>query len=77
MAKGHYNVVAILPGRRNDYFDFWKNDVRKNSDGEDLHPAMLATVVGVDARSKTDAEEQVRKMHPDHSIDSAATKKLG
>jgi hypothetical protein len=77
MGKTHFTVVAILPGRRDDYFDFWTNDVKVNRHGEDLHPDMLAITIGVDAHSKIDAENQVRQRYPDHAIDSAATRRHG
>jgi hypothetical protein len=77
MAKVNFTVVAILPNRRGDYFDFWTRDVKENDRGEELHPGMLAITVSVDARNKLDAEAQVRKQYPNYSIDSAATRRHG
>lgn len=77
MAKADFDVVAILPGRRDDYFAFHTKNIKVNGRGEDLHAAMLSFTVNVEARSKLDAENQVRKQYPDHSIDSAATSRLG
>ena len=77
MSKAYYHVVAILPGRRGDYFDFWTKDVKVNAQGEELHPGMLAITTGVDARNKAEAELLVQRKFPDHSIDTAATKRLG
>jgi len=77
MGKAHFTVVAILPGRRDDYFGFWANDVKVNGSGEALHPGMLARTVGVAARNKIDAENQVCQRYPDHAIDSTATRRHG
>jgi len=77
MTKVDFTVIAILPGRRDDYFDFWTKEIKVNKRGEELHPGMLALSVSVVARSKSDAENQVRSQYPNHSIDSAATKRHG
>jgi hypothetical protein len=77
MVKRTYDVIAILPGRSKDYFDFWKRGRTVNKKGEMLHPALLAEPVMVDAKNKKDAESQVQKSHPKHSIDSAATVRIG
>ena len=77
MSKATYNVIAIHPGRRQDYMDFWKNGVKTNAKGEVLHPALLADSVTVDARNKEEAEALVRKSHPNYSIDSSATERIG
>jgi hypothetical protein len=77
MAKVDFNVVAILPGRREDYFDFWNKNIKINKSGEKLDSSMLAVTVHVEARNKIDAENQVRLKYPDHLIDSAATERLG
>lgn len=77
MSKASYSVVAILPGRYNNYMDFWTKEVKVNSRGEQLHSGMLAVIEVVSAANKSDAEQQVRKKYPKHTIDTAATKKLG
>ena len=77
MSKSSYSVVAVLPGRYNDYWDFWTKEVKVNSRGEELHPAMLAITEVVSAANKSDAEQEVREEYPDHTIDTAATQKLG
>jgi hypothetical protein len=73
MTKRSYGVIAILPGRSKDYYDFWSWGRTVNKKGEALHPAMLAESVMVEAKNKKDAEALVKKSHPKHSIDSAAT----
>lgn len=77
MSKAYYHIVAIMPGRRGDYFDFWTKDVKFNAQGEELHPGMLAITTEVDAKNKADAERLVQSKFPDHFIDTAATKRLG
>jgi hypothetical protein len=77
MSRADYHVIAVLPGRYNDYIDFWKKDVKVNSKGEELHPAMLAITEIVSAANKSEAERLVQKEYPRHTIDTAATQKLG
>jgi hypothetical protein len=77
MSKASYAVVAVLPGRYNDYIDYWTKEVKVNSLGEQLHSGMLAITEVVSAANKGEAERQVQKKYPKHTIDSAATKKLG
>ena len=76
MAKKTYSVVAIRPGRRQDYREF-NQGVQVNDKGEQLHSDLLSINVTIDAISRTDAETKVRAQYPDHSIDSAATQRLG
>jgi len=77
MAKANFTVIAILPGRSRDYFDFCERGVTVNASGEALNSNMLALTVSVDADSKADAEARVRRMHPNYTIDSAATSRNG
>ena len=77
MAKASHSVVAILPRRRHDYFAYWTLVAKDNAGAELPSPAGLTITVDVDARSKTDAEERVRKEYPDHAIDSKATRRHG
>ncbi len=77
MSKASYSVVAILPERYTDYKDFWTREVKVNSRGEQLHSGMLAITDVVSAANKSDAEQQVREKYPKHTIDTAATQKLG
>jgi hypothetical protein len=77
MSKASYEVVAILPDRYNDYMDFWTKEVKVNSRGEQLHSAMLAITEVVNAANKGEAERLVQKKYPKHTIDTAATRKLG
>lgn len=77
MSKTSYSIVAVLPGRHNDYLDFWTREVKVNSRGEQLHSAMLAITEVVSAANKSAAEQQVREKYPEHTIDTAATQKLG
>lgn len=76
MSKATYSVDAILPGRRQDYAVF-NRGVLVNDSGESLDSNMLALSVSIDANSKADAEAKVRAQYPEHSIDSAATQRLG
>ncbi|QBE66342.1 hypothetical protein [Pseudoduganella lutea] len=76
MAKKTYSVVAIRPGRRQDYSRF-NQGVQVNDTGEQLHTDLLSLSVTIEAISRTDAENKVRARYPDHSIDSAATQQLG
>lgn len=77
MSKASYSIVAVLPGRYNDYWDFWTREVKVNSRGEQLHSGMLAITEVVSAVNKSDAEQQVREKYPKRTIDTAATQKLG
>lgn len=77
MAKSTYSVVVILPGRFQDYTDFWKRNLLVNEKGEHLHSGMLAIGVTVEARNKAEAEALARKQYPNHTIDSDATARMG
>ena len=77
MSKADYDVVAILPGRYNDYSDFWKKNVKVSSKGKELHPALLAITETVSAANKSEAERLVQKYYPQHTVDTAATQKHG
>jgi hypothetical protein len=77
MSRADYHVDAVLPGRYNDYIDLWKKGAKMNSRGEELHLAMLAITEIVSAANKSEAERLVQKKCPKHTIDTAATKKLG
>ncbi len=77
MTKADYNVVAILPGRRGDYCDFWTKDVKVNALGEALHSGMLAITVVQSAKNKSEAERLVQAKYPGHSIDTQATDRIG
>jgi hypothetical protein len=76
MAKATYSVVAIRPGRRQDYSAF-NRGIDVNDKGESLHSDLLSISVTIDANSQADAESKVRTQYPDHSIDSAATQRHG
>lgn len=77
MSNSDYHVVAILPGRRSDYSDFWTKGVKVSASGEQLHSAMLAITVVKSARNKSEAERLVQENYPEHAIDTQATQKLG
>lgn len=76
MAKATFSVVAVLPGRRQDYALF-NRGIYVNEAGEELDSNKLSISVTVDANSKTDAESKVRAKYPRHSIDSSATVRHG
>lgn len=76
MAKATYSVVAILPGKSQDYFAF-NRGVTTNEKGENLDSNMLSISVTIEANSKADAELKVRTQYPKHSVDPAATVRHG
>jgi hypothetical protein len=76
MAKASFSVVAIRPGRGLDYSKY-NRGMSVNDSGEALHCDLLSLSVTVEANNKSDAEMKVQKLHPDHSIDSSATERLG
>lgn len=76
MTKASFSVVAIRPGRRQDYAAF-NRGICVSGQGENLHSDLLSISVTVEANSKVDAESKVRILYPDHSIDSAATERHG
>ena len=76
MAKATYSVVAVRPGRMQDYFAF-NRGILVNEKGEDLDSNLLSISVTVDASTRSEAEAKVRNQYPDHSIDSAATQGHG
>ena len=55
------------------YFDFWKNGVKKNSSGEELHSALVSFVEIVDAKNTKEAITLVQKKYPGQQIDAEAT----
>lgn len=73
MPVSQFTVIAILPGRRADYFATWAKGVRIAASGSPLVPNALFVSVEVEARSKADAEAKVRQRYPNHAIDQAAT----
>jgi hypothetical protein len=72
MAKATYSIVAILPGKSQDYFAF-NRGVAINAKGEDLDSNKLSVSVTVEASSKANAEAKVQAQYPNYSIDPAAT----
>lgn len=76
MTKATYSVVAILPGKSQDYFAF-NRGMGVNAKGEKLDSGELSIGVTVEANSKADAEAKVRAQYPSHSIDTVATDRLG
>ena len=64
MSKSTYNVPVIREGREKDYRDFWDHEIKVNSDGEELHSALVGFTEVVEAKNLNEAVAIVQKKHP-------------
>ncbi len=64
MSKSTYEVPVIREGREKDYRDFWDREIKVNSDGEELHSALVSFTEVVEAKNLDEAIAIVQKKHP-------------
>lgn len=76
MSKSTYNVTVIREGREKDYRDFWDRGIRVNSDGEELHSALVGFTEMVEANNLDEAIAIVRKKHPGLTIAKSHSAKI-
>lgn len=77
MSKSTYSVIVIHKGREEDYRDFWDRGKKVNSDGEELHPALVGFTEVVEAKNLNEAIAIVQKKHPALTIARNHSKKIG
>ncbi|WP_017223505.1 hypothetical protein [Moritella dasanensis] len=77
MAKNIYSVTVIRKGRESDYYDFWENDLKVNSQGEELHSDLVGFTENVEAKNLKSAISMVKENHPDNHIVSEHSSKAG
>ena len=77
MSKSTYNVTVIREGREKDYRDFWDRRKKVNSDGEELHPALVGFTEVVEAKNLNEAIAIVQKKHPVLTIARDHSAKIG
>lgn len=77
MSKATYSVVVIREGRNKDYYDFWRDGLKSNNSGEELHSDLVGFTQTVEAINKQEAVSLVKEMYPRLSIDAEATQRLG
>lgn len=68
MAKAMYSVVIIEKGRERDFKDFWDKQINLNSNGEVLHPNLLAITFEVEAKNEGEATAIARAKYPGRTI---------
>ncbi|EHH2456243.1 hypothetical protein BBM21_20555 [Vibrio parahaemolyticus] len=68
MAKSIYSISVINEGRESDYRDFWNNELKTNSNGEELHSDLVGFTEIVEARNLSEAISIVKQKYPDNSI---------
>ena len=77
MSKSTYKVTVIREGRGKDYRDFWDRGEKVNSDGEELHPALVGFTEVVEAKNLKEAIAIVQKKHPALTIARNHSEKIG
>jgi len=77
MAKSTYSVTVIREGRENDYRDFWDNEIKINSDGEELHSGLVGFTETIEAKNLNEAILIVQKMYPKNTIANDNSSKIG
>ena len=77
MGKSTYVVAVIRKDRNRDYRDFWDRNIKKNLEGEELHPSLVGFTEIVEALNLKEAITKVQKMHPGLTIARDCSHKLG
>ncbi|MCY4093508.1 MAG: hypothetical protein OXG05_00105 [Gammaproteobacteria bacterium] len=77
MSKYTYMFTVIHEGREKDYRDFWDREINVNSDGEELHPALVGFTEIVEAMNLNEAIAIVQKKHPGLTIARDHSAKVG
>ena len=77
MSKSTYKVTVIRAGRERDYRDFWDRGIKVNSDGEELHSALVGFTEVVEAKNLDEAIAIVRKKHPALTVARNHSAKIG
>ena len=77
MSKSTYKVIVMHEGREKDYRDFWDRGIEVNSDGEELHSALVGFTEVVKAKNLDEAIAIVQKKHPALTIASDHSGKIG
>ena len=77
MSKSTYEVIVIREGREKDYHDFWDRGIKVNSDGEELHSALVGFTEVVEAKNLNEAVAIVQKKHPALTVARDHSGKIG
>jgi len=77
MSKFTYTVVAIRKGREKDYREFWINNKKVNTNGEELHSNLVGFTELVKAKNEREAGLLIKEKYPDLSIDYESIERLG
>ena len=77
MSKSTYNITVTREGREKDYRDFWDRGIKVNSNGEELHSALVGFTKMVETKNLDEAIAIVQKKHPALTIARDHSAKIG